>query len=78
MGFWEEPKNGFLGRAQIKNLGGGGGKIKPNKRICAFGIGLRNENKQEKKHRSCVVGFRMRRERERRRKRRLRTRIQKE
>ena len=66
MGFWEEPKNGFLGRAQIKNLGGGG-KSKPKKRICAFGIGLRSENKQEKKHRSCVVGFRMRKERERER-----------
>ena len=48
MGFWKEPKNGFLGRAQIKNWGGGG-KSKPKKRICAFGIGLRNENKQEKK-----------------------------
>ena len=50
MGFWKEPKNGFLGRAQIKNWGGGGGgKSKPKKRICAFGTGLRNENKQTRK-----------------------------
>ena len=42
MGFWEEPKNGFLGRAQIINWGGGGG-------ICAFGTILRSEKKKTRK-----------------------------
>ena len=37
MGFWEEPKNGFLGRAQIKNFGGGGRRVNQRKEFVLSG-----------------------------------------
>ena len=49
MGFWEEPKNGFPGRAQIINWGGGG--------ICAFGTILRSVKKKNKKRNRALVSW---------------------